>query len=293
MPLKTLGDFVELLRQSQNLFVESWLSRLQYEVGEKEWQESMAFDLNASTIIALADAVATLLFNRLAGICTEELYERTLREGHDLLKEIHQRATEQGIDVSLQQIDRPLTYTEMAEAAGIIKVENGMVSLTKQGERTAKTFWGNRLDDPGGQEQGVQHDCPACGVPIDSLVTGDDGISRCPNCGCQAREGLVIRITEIPKGTAPREVRKSWVGMELLAEVYQGPEFDLITRQEIPHRGNLYAVPKDFALEALESKDPEAAEWFHQNMPSKLGCFTFGMDEAELVGKITVFDIEL
>jgi len=131
-------------------------------------------------------------------------------------------------------------------------------------------------------------------IPIESLVTGDDGISRCPNCGCHAREGLVIRIIEVPKGIAPKEVKEAWVGMELLAEIHEGTEHDLITGRDIqPQRGKYYAAPKDFALEALESKTPEAARWFYENMLSMQGSFTFGIDEAELVGKITVFDIEL
>ena len=285
---KTLRDFVGVLRQSQVSQMQFWLSIL--EERSEQWQETLEWPLEADSIVVLADGFATLLAERLLGICTEQLYERTRREGHAILEEIHRLAAEQGIDININRIDRLLTYTEAAEAAGIVKVENGMVSLTKQGEMTAQAFWGNRLKPL--SSEGLQLECPACGIVIDALAVSDDGTSRCPHCGCLARTGLIIRITEIPKGTAPKKVREAWVGIELIAEIHEGAEHDLITGQDIQlQRGRFYAVPKDFALEALKSKAPEAAKWFCENMLSMQGGFTFGMDEAELVGKLTVFDV--
>jgi len=285
---KTIQDFVEVLRQSQVLELRFWLSIL--EERSEHWQKVLEWPLDADSIVVLADNFATLLTERLLGICIEHLYEKTRQESHEILKEIHRLAAEQGINININRIDRPLTYTEAAEATGIVKVENGMVSLTEGGERVAQAFWGNRLKPLSGEN--LQFECPACGVVIDALAVSDDSTSRCPHCGCLARTGLVIRITEIPKGSAPEEVRKAWVGMELLAEISGATEHDLITeRQTHFQRGKHYAVPKEFALETLESKAPEAAKWFYENMKSMQGSFSFGMDEAKLVGKLTFFDI--
>ena len=90
----------------------------------------------------------------------------------------------------------------------------------------------------------------------------------------------IIRITSIPPGEAPAEVRAAWVGLELPLKhkkphrylgsgVLSGPRsgiqtlLHMVTLRLKVHVG--YVVPSRQAIEILESAHPEAARWWREN----------------------------
>ncbi len=93
-----------------------------------------------------------------------------------------------------------------------------------------------------------------------------------------------IRITQIPDGPAPEEIRSSWVGAELNAlRLPPGiPEIDFTSGRTVPGRGG-YIVDATNALLALEKNSDVAAAWFRLNLPPDMPSLTFGLGEAEII----------
>lgn len=95
-----------------------------------------------------------------------------------------------------------------------------------------------------------------------------------------------ILIVRVPAGNAPEEVRKAWVGVELLLHapgLYKAKVAGLLD----PPRGRLatwlpflpglgrtkvgYTVPAGPAVEELARRNLAAARWFRMNVPHLLG----------------------
>ena len=94
---------------------------------------------------------------------------------------------------------------------------------------------------------------------------------------------LRIKITKTPRGGAPEQVRKSWVGVELPARKERPNAIHrrIGTGQLEVGRGG-WIVPVKEALDALAEVDPSASRWFVDNFGTS-GAFTFGPDEAAVV----------
>lgn len=82
-----------------------------------------------------------------------------------------------------------------------------------------------------------------------------------------------INITEAPDGPAPNWRREAWKGLTLpirrvcyqlpVAMDYEG-NLRLWQSGDIPY----YPVDKDVAIRELSKQNPEAAEWFRDNLPN-------------------------
>lgn len=97
-----------------------------------------------------------------------------------------------------------------------------------------------------------------------------------------------IRITAVPPGEAPAEIRAAWVGVRIplptlhrsprqwkTAGVLSGPK-TLLSRVAALFSGQTgrsrgYAVSVIEALAALEEVRPEAARWWRENAPHLTG----------------------
>lgn len=98
------------------------------------------------------------------------------------------------------------------------------------------------------------------------------------------QEIIRIKISKIPQGPAPENIRSAWVGLEFPATKFSSPqvEMDFTTREVRPPR-EAYAVKIDTALEALQTKSPEGVRWFKKNVPLGMPTLTFGADEVEIL----------
>src|SRR3989338_5137911 len=97
-----------------------------------------------------------------------------------------------------------------------------------------------------------------------------------------------LRIVSTPRGQAPEEVRKEWIGVVLpLKESFNPGEgahernFSLERQQE----RFFVTVPVMTALKELEKKSSAAAQWVYDNLPELWfdRDFSFGINEVEIL----------
>ncbi|MDP2671190.1 MAG: hypothetical protein Q8P13_01880 [bacterium] len=89
-------------------------------------------------------------------------------------------------------------------------------------------------------------------------------------------------MIKIPRGEAPKQVRRQWVGAILDATGPAHPlwESGLLTHEDMPERTG-YSVPSGAALQVLGERSPAAADWFKENIRRMPPYLTFGADEVE------------
>lgn len=91
---------------------------------------------------------------------------------------------------------------------------------------------------------------------------------------------MIIQIISLPKGEAPEEIRRSWIGLQLIADdtspiavpiahVITGPRSRLgMLIQRLrgrEERWDAYVVDARDAVDALAKVDPKAAAWWYAN----------------------------
>lgn len=103
-----------------------------------------------------------------------------------------------------------------------------------------------------------------------------------------------IRITRVPLGDAPEDVRAAWVGLELpcLPNLTRGDEHSALG-QALSELGLLpcgrlnFQVPQEEAIAALEKQNPSAATyWKDLQFPYEDQFFSFGQNEAEIISGV-------
>lgn len=95
---------------------------------------------------------------------------------------------------------------------------------------------------------------------------------------------MLIKIVRLPKGEAPEEVRKAWVGCKLpitdFAEFHLAEE--VLSRKPRLKKG--FFVHALSALAILKEKSQAAAEWFERNMElTSSNYFCFNEKECEII----------
>ena len=94
-----------------------------------------------------------------------------------------------------------------------------------------------------------------------------------------------VRVTSIPEGPAPDNVRQAWVGVELRGLMFDelGNEKDFVSGAIIPDRGEVFAVAADYAIEKLREGSPAAGTWFQTHFPKWTPALTFKRSELEVI----------
>jgi hypothetical protein len=135
---KTLGDLVSALRETlkdpedPNLHrADLWIDELQSAAGGG-WDEAMKWPLDEGGVVALAQLLTDeIAYEVQAG--PGELYEETLKCGHALLRLVHAKATEMGVNIPLDEVDVPLSPSESAVQSGLFEEVGGRIHLTDEG----------------------------------------------------------------------------------------------------------------------------------------------------------------
>ena len=99
------------------------------------WDEVVRFAMTKPAAIILSSIATAYVTNCLDYSSSEKEFTRLHKEGHDFLRAFYQVAVECGINVTLEEIDRPLAYTDFGVQDGTIEITEGMVKLTEKGER--------------------------------------------------------------------------------------------------------------------------------------------------------------
>ena len=134
----TFAEFVELVNQTKISDAQIWIEEWKKQQG-KEWDIHKDFPLEKNLVVAFAIGIARIIQARIMSISTCALYNSTIESGHAFLQEIHQKATEHGIELELKEIDVPLSTTEaMVQSGHITTDEKGAVALTDKGKQAAQ-----------------------------------------------------------------------------------------------------------------------------------------------------------
>lgn len=101
-----------------------------------------------------------------------------------------------------------------------------------------------------------------------------------------------IRITKVPDGEAPLEIRKAWVGLELPSHPICGYATEsgkgVLSNEPVQNRCEV-DVPQREALEILAAKDPQAAAWWNAHgYPQGDRWFSFAREEVEIISGVTM-----
>lgn len=93
-----------------------------------------------------------------------------------------------------------------------------------------------------------------------------------------------IRIKKVPEGAAPEGFRKCWQWISPMRAIKANNsegDFDLLTHQAIPDRGEVYIVSTRQAIDRLGEVSSGAANWFRKN--THIPFLTFKADEVEVI----------
>ena len=77
----------------------------------------------------------------------------------------------------------------------------------------------------------------------------------------------ILEITATPPGQAPEWVREKWIGLEIPLNQQQQGLLTIGVLGGHPQNSGGYQVDGKVAIELLEKKSPEAANWWRRNAP--------------------------
>lgn len=141
MNIPTVERFLEILN-AKAVETESWLVSTEHlqmslglSLGERLKLERSA--LTAPIVLLIAAFIAWNYWIHIERTSSEDLFETFHTRGHAALQSLHRLAAENGVQMSLEKVDRSLSLTDMAIRAGIVKLVDGNVELTSQGKAEA------------------------------------------------------------------------------------------------------------------------------------------------------------
>lgn len=102
------------------------------------WNEIARYPLTRPAALILSSIVAIKIAEYLEYTSSEDTFTMMHKEGHDFLQAFYRVAIECGINVTLEEIDQPLCYTDIGVRDGTIEISDGKVKLTEKGRRIAE-----------------------------------------------------------------------------------------------------------------------------------------------------------
>lgn len=125
MSERTFGDFYDevmpeegdLDKMEGRVFMEQWKAL----VDEARWQEVRRMPLIYGLVHNFTEDMLTSFQDRLAGICTDELYATVTRASHAFAAHIAEVAARFGHDVT-KVCSGPVTFSEALVESGLVRV---------------------------------------------------------------------------------------------------------------------------------------------------------------------------
>lgn len=119
--MKPFGEFFDAVKSwvTENgnegeLHLESWAAS----VSPEKWQDVRTTELSEEWFRSFAEDMAFYFVERIQGICTDALYQRTMQEGHEFLKAIAKIGQQFGLQVTEGEIDIPMSPSDAYARAG-------------------------------------------------------------------------------------------------------------------------------------------------------------------------------
>ena len=121
--MKTIGDFAILLEdESFSAFTNDmhtgWVAAGMFfftmkEDNPEELKQLLLKQLDVETVTVLAQNIRAVILEHMNYIDGEELYERMHTEGHAFIRWMWEKMKECGVEVSLAEIDSPITPSDV------------------------------------------------------------------------------------------------------------------------------------------------------------------------------------
>jgi len=146
MPFATMGELIDALTkhgQKNHLGEDFWIrdvEKFERDNYPGEWEQFREKPIAEEEVISLASALREAISVEAGHWSEPEPYHDTLQRGHDFLRLLFLIAHDQGLQVSIGQIDGPLTFSEQMEVAGFINIIDGHVQLTPEAIRMIEEF---------------------------------------------------------------------------------------------------------------------------------------------------------
>lgn len=142
MKIPTVGKFLEILN-AKATETESWLVSWEYlqrslVLSLEERLELERSALTVPTVLLIAAFIAWNYWIQIEHTSSPDLFETFHTKGHAALQSLHRHAAENGVQLSLDKVDRTLSITDGMVRAGIIKIIDGGVELTLLGKAEAE-----------------------------------------------------------------------------------------------------------------------------------------------------------
>lgn len=134
--LKTIGELIDALLNSETSCI--WLNMVCRHTDADTMAQFRALPILPENIQIFSQTIAAQIRAYLVGVCTEERFESIHSEGKEFFEAVWQIVKDMGIP--REAVCVPISYTDMAVEAGVVTVNDGMVSLTDAGRQTALDF---------------------------------------------------------------------------------------------------------------------------------------------------------
>ena len=134
--MKTIGELIDVLLNSETSCI--WLSMVCRNTDADTMAQFRALPILPENVQILSQTIAAQIRAYLAVVSTEERFESIHREGEEFFEAVWQIVKDVGIP--REAVCVPISYTDMAVEAGVVTVNDGMVSLTDPGRQAALDF---------------------------------------------------------------------------------------------------------------------------------------------------------
>ncbi len=147
--MNTIGDLMVSLRKSGAPCF--WMGMMCRRSSEEVLATLKGLPICEDNVARFCLSVVAEIQNCLIGVDTEERFASILKEGHEFLEAVFEQVKDKGIRKELV-CNIPISYSEMAEQAGVVQINDGMVSLTEEGEVMAKEISNSITGNPSSTE---------------------------------------------------------------------------------------------------------------------------------------------
>jgi len=134
--MKTIGELIDALLESETPC--TWLSMVCSNTDADVMVQFRGLPIVPENIQIFSQTIAAQIRAYLAGVCTEEHFESIHREGREFFETVWQMVKDMGIP--REAVCVPISCGDMAVEAGIVTIDDGVVSLTEAGGQAALDF---------------------------------------------------------------------------------------------------------------------------------------------------------
>lgn len=132
--MNTIGELIDALLVSDTDCL--WLDMVVGHTDAETMTQFRALPIVAENLTMFSGVIAEQIRAYLTGVDNEERFASILAEGHALFMATWELVKDHNIPKEV--VDVPISYGEMAERAGVVKITDGVVSLTEAGRKMAQ-----------------------------------------------------------------------------------------------------------------------------------------------------------